>query len=163
MSSSPTDMEPEMEQEMPKAEETPTPAPAQRKLKLKLLVPLIVAVAAIGFGTGHMSVGFMESGPKAQEEAAAPEAHNTGRFAIAVQEPKLTVIEAIVLVEPSTESPQNASQLRDAILGLLTEAAALPLVQQADDGIVMLERSTMAMASETAPWLAGLDLAAATQ
>lgn len=163
MSSSPTEMDMEMDQEMPKAAETPTPAPAQRKLKPKILVPLILAVAAVGFGMGHQSVGLLTPGPKAQEEAAAPEAHHTGRFAIAVQEPKLTVIEAIVLVEPSTESPQNPSQLRDAILGLLTEAAALPLVQQAEDSIVMLERSTMAMASETAPWLAGLDLATATQ
>lgn len=163
MSSFPTEMEPGTEQETPMAEATPKPAPPQRTLKPKILVPLILAVAAMGVGTGHMSVGFIAPGPKTQAEAAAPEAHHTGNFAIAVKEPKLTVIEAIALVEPGAASPQNPSQLRDAILGLLTEAAALPLVQQADDGIAMLERSTMAMASETAPWLAGLDLAAASQ
>ena len=144
-------------------EETPPPAPAKRSIKPRVLVPMILAVATIGFGTGHMSVGFIATRSKSQVEAAAPEAHHTGQFAITLQEHKPTIIKAIALVEPGTASPQNPSQLRDAILGLLTEAAALPLVQQAPDSIVMLERSTMAMASKTAPWLAGLDLAAASQ
>lgn len=161
MSSFPTEME--MDQEMPVADDTPAPAPVPRKLKPKLLVPLIVTVAAIGFGVGHLGVTGIAPASQKQAVNAAPEAYNTGRFAIVVHDPKLTFLEATVLVEPGTASPQNPAQLRDAILGLLTEAASLPLVQQADDTIAMLERSAMAMASETAPWLAGLDLSAVTE
>ena len=124
---------------------------------------LIVTVAAIGFGVGHLGVTGIAPASQKQAVNAAPEAYNTGRFAIVVHDPKLTFLEATVLVEPGTASPQNPAQLRDAILGLLTEAASLPLVQQADDTIAMLERSAMAMASETAPWLAGLDLSAVTE
>lgn len=163
MSSFPTEMEMRMEQEKPLAETPPPSASPEQTLNLKVLVPLTFAVAAMGVGTGYLGASFTAPRPKPQADAVAPEVHHTGSYAIAVQETKPTVIEAIALVDPGAASPQNPSQLRDAILGLLTEAAALPLVQQADDGILMLERSTMAMASETAPWLAGLDLVAASQ
>ena len=158
ISSCPTEMEMDLENEETGAEAVAKPAPARRWLGPGILLPVIIAVAAAGFGLGRVGVMTLAPAPQDSPAILAPQAHAAGRFAIAVNGSKITFVDAIVLVDGGDGSPQNPAQLRDAVLGLLTQAAALPLVQHADDTLKMLERSTMAMATETAPWLAGLKL-----
>lgn len=140
---------------MTKPAPTAPQSPPKRRLARKALIPLALVVAVGGFVTGVMG------GPLVSPDAVAPGAvvqMETGPFAVSGLSASVSMVKANVSVQTGRSAPDGPGPLHDAMLSLLTQAAALPLVQDGRQSLPEVERVVMAMARDSAPWLVALEL-----
>lgn len=117
----------------------------------RLVLPLALATAAAGLATGMLG-GPLFTSP-AGPSTGAPALRDAGTFPIAFPGTRAQRVQVSVAVRPGASAPQGESALRDAVLVLLTEATALPLVLDGRTSLPDLERIALSIAPASAPWL----------
>ena len=122
----------------------------------RMVIPLaLVAAAGGGFATGRLGGPLLFTPKGAASDIALVEA-DAGTFPIIMSGAKTQMVSASVALRSG--APDGAGPLHDAILALLLEASALPLVLDGRTSLPDLEKVVMSMAQVSAPWLVSLDL-----
>lgn len=122
----------------------------------RMVIPLaLVSAIGVGFASGKLG-GPLLFTPKAAASDSAPVDVDAGTFPIIISGTKPQMVGASVSIRLG--APDGANQLHDAVLALLTEASALPLVLDRRTSLPDLEKVVMSMAQISAPWLVSLDL-----
>jgi hypothetical protein len=138
---------------MSKADGQSQPKPPGRERKLLILVALVTAAG--GFVSG-MAGAALVAAPG--ETTTSPVVRvDVGTFPLAMPGVELQFVDVSVSIDPGS-APDGPALLRDAVGTLLAEAAVLPLVQDGRTTLTELEKTIMAMAPVSAPWLASVDL-----
>lgn len=140
---------------MTKATEQTTQTP-RRGIGRRVFIPLALATAIGGFAIGMVAGPLVASSPQAG--AAQVVAMHAGTFPLSTPGAGVRMVDANVSIRADRTAPDGPGPLRDAVHALLTEAAALPLVQDGRDSLADLERVVLSMAEASAPWLVALDL-----
>ena len=130
--------------------------PARRWTGRRVFIPLALATAIGGFVTGI--VGGPLFAPSGDAAGPGVVQMHAGTFPVATAGAAPQMVDANVSIRPDATAPDGPGPLRDAVLALLTEAAALPLLRDGRDSLADLERAVMSMAPVSAPWLVALDL-----
>lgn len=140
---------------MSKAADQTAQPPQRRGFGRKVFVPLALVTAIGGFATGML--GGPMFAPKEGVEAEVVQMP-AGTFPVATQGSGTQMVDASVSIRAGSTAPDGPGPLRDAVFALVTEASAMPLVQDGRNTLADLERIVMSMAPASAPWLVALDL-----
>lgn len=144
---------------MTKSDEQVEQRPKRLGAGRKVFVAIALVTAVLGFVTG------MASGPSVAFWKGAPSDAVTkvhaGTFPLAMPGVEMQFVDASVSIRP-TGAPDGASNLRDAVHVLLTEASGFPLVLDGRTTLTELEEVIMSMAPVSAPWLVELELVPTT-
>ncbi len=138
------------------AEEATEPQPAPKRFRRRMVIPLaLVTAVGGGFVTGMLGGPLLFTPAGAASGSAIVQA-DAGTFPITLSGAKTQIVGASVALR--TDAPDGAGPLHDALLALLIEASALPLVLDGRTSLPDLEKVVMSMAQVSAPWLVSLDL-----
>ena len=126
-----------------------------------LVIILALVAGAVGFGLAFYGAPLVMPLSSALSESTLE--LDAGTFPVALPAERMQLVAAKVTVRPDGSAPEGPNQLHDAVLVLIADATALPLLQDGRGSLDIRERIVLSMAPATAPWLVGIELEPADQ